>query len=148
MEAPFPLKGTGPTRTLLMHVARCDWIKEVTTNCLIVTHQELGAEFFTAPNAQLDRWRSFTARRSLLDDLRARAEGETSGYARKDANGILKGFTPDLEANRLLLGNKVGDRCMELIPHCSESQSETTRSYHDGRHQNLSSTQLSRYSKH
>ena len=93
-----------------MHLAKCGWVKIPTVNTLIVAHNELGTmDFFTAPVAQLERWLSYTASQSLLEDLRARAEGETDGFARKDAKGIPYGFAPDITVNRLLLDNRVGE---------------------------------------
>ncbi len=62
IEGPFPLQGYGPTRTLLMHLAKCGWEKLPTTNTLSVAHHELGTmDLFTAPSAQLERWLSYTA---------------------------------------------------------------------------------------
>ena len=102
---PIPLKGPSPTRTLLMHLAKCGWIKFPTTNTLIIAHHELGTMlFFIAPAAQIARWLSYTASQSILEDLRARAEGETNGFARKDAKGILPGFVPDLPVKLALAG--------------------------------------------
>ncbi len=75
---------------------------------------------FTAHSAQLTRWLSYIARHTLLESLRAMAEGETSGYARKDAKGTHPGFVPDLEVNQLLLDYKVGEKLMEQIPHLQE----------------------------
>ncbi len=89
LERPFPLRGPGRTRILLMHLTKCGWEKAPTKNTLIVAQHELGMmDFFTAPLAQLTRWLSYTARQHIFEGLRARAEGETSGFPRKDAKGI------------------------------------------------------------
>ena len=86
-----------------------------------VANVDLGTmDFFTAPDAQLKRWLSYTARQIILEGLRARAEGENNTFPREDAISILPGFVPDLEANRLVLDNKVSDRERELIPHLQE----------------------------
>ena len=82
-------------------------------------------DFFTAPDAQLTRWLSYTARQNLLEGIRARAEGETSGIARRDARGIPTGFEPNLEVNRLLLDNKVRDQLREQIPHLQDPRDLT-----------------------
>jgi hypothetical protein len=114
LETPFPLQGPGPTRALLMHLTKCGWGKVPTTSTLIVAQNELGTmDFFTAPLAQLTRWLSYTARQHIFEGLRARAEGETSGFPRKDAKGIPPLFVPDLEVNRLLLDGKVSEKLME-----------------------------------
>ena len=76
--------------------------------------------FFIAPVAQLERRLSYTASQYLLDNLRARAEGETNGYARKDAKGIPHNFVPDLSVNRLLLDDKVGEKLAKATPHLGE----------------------------
>ena len=74
IKSPVPLKGPGPTRTLLMHLAKCGWVKIPTTNTLIVAQHELGTmDFFTAPAAQIEKCLSYTASQSLLEDLRAGA---------------------------------------------------------------------------
>ncbi len=77
-------------------------------------------DFFTAPLAQVTRWLSYTARQHIFEGLRARAEGETSGFPRKDAKGIPLLFVPDLEVNRLLLYGKASDKLMESIPHLGD----------------------------
>ena len=93
-----------------MHLTKCGWSKVPRRNTLIAAHDELGTmDCFIAAVAQLERWLNYTASQSLLDDLRARAEGETNGYARKDAKGIPHSFVPDLSVNRLLLDDKVGE---------------------------------------
>ena len=107
---PHPLRGTGPVRTLLMHLTKCEWSKATTSDSLIVAHIDLGTKgFFTSTDAQVKGWLSYTARQVILDGLRARAEGETPYFPRKDAAGIPEGFVPDLEVNRLVLDNKVSD---------------------------------------
>ncbi len=104
-----------------MHLTKCEWAKATTSDSTQVAHVELGTmDFFTAPDAQLKRWLSYTARQILLEGLRARAEGESAAFARRDAIGIPTGFVPDLEVNRLVLDNKVTDREGELIPHLQE----------------------------
>ena len=101
-----------------MHLAKCDWVKIPTTNTLVVAHHELGSmDFSSAPAAHIERWLPYTASQSLLEDFRARAEGETTGFARKDAKGIPSGFVPDLAVDRLLLNNIVGAKLSEGIPH-------------------------------
>ena len=109
IQSTNPLRGPGPTRTLLMHLTKCGWANVPTTNTLIVAQNELGTVFFIAPVAQLERWLSYTASQSLLEDLRARAEGETNGFARKDDTGIPHSFAPYLSVNRLLLDDRVGE---------------------------------------
>ena len=74
-------------------------------------------DFFTAPDAQLKRWLPYTARLIILEGLRARSEGENNTFPRKDAIGILPGFVHDLEANRLVLDNNIGETLSEVIPH-------------------------------
>ncbi len=99
-----------------MHLTKCEWVKVPTTSTLIIGHDKLGAmDLLTAPSAQLERRLSYTARQIILEDLRARAERETTGFAKKDAKGIPRGSVPDLEANRLLLDDKVSEH-MEIIP--------------------------------
>ena len=67
------MRGPGPTRTLLKHLVKCDWVKIPTTNTLVVAHDKLGTmDLLTAPVAQIERWLSYTASQSLLEDLRAR----------------------------------------------------------------------------
>mgnify|MGYP000214292680 CR=1 FL=1 len=101
-----------------MHLAKCEWTKAVTSDSLIVAHTDLGTmDFCASPDAQLKRWVSYTARHILCEGLRARAEGENHLFPRKDAVGIPAGFVPDLELNRLLLGNKITDKEKETIPH-------------------------------
>ncbi len=72
-------------------------------------------DIFTSQDAQLKRWLSYTARQ--VSFKRARAEGDSAYSPRKDAAGIPEGFVPDLEVNRLVLGNKVSDKERELTPH-------------------------------
>ncbi len=56
IERHFPLEGYGPTRTLLMHLAKCGWEQTPTANTLIVAHHEHGTmDLFTEPLAQLER---------------------------------------------------------------------------------------------
>ena len=43
---PHPLRGTGPGRTLLMHLTKCEWTKAVASDSLIVAHADLGTMFF------------------------------------------------------------------------------------------------------
>ena len=105
-----------------MHLTQMRMGKVPTKNILIVAQNELGTmEFFTAPLAQLNRWLSYTARQHIFEGLRARAEGETSGFPRKDAIGIPLLFVPDLEVSRLLLDGKVSEQFMEIIPHLETS---------------------------
>ena len=67
IEKPYPLRGPGPTRTLLMHLAKCEWSKATTSDSLQVAHIELGTmEFFTSLDAQIKRWLSYTARHNHL----------------------------------------------------------------------------------
>ena len=121
IQSTNPLSGPGPTRTLLMHLTKCGWTKAPTRNTLIVAHNELGTmEFFIAPRAQLERWLSYTASQYLLNNLRARAEGETNGYARKDARGIPVNFVADLSVNRHLLDDNVGGKLAKATPHLGE----------------------------
>ena len=70
---------------------------------------------FTAPAAQIERWLSYTASQSLLEDLRARSEGETNGFARRDAKGVLPGIVPSLAVNWLLLDDRVGEPLSEVF---------------------------------
>ena len=87
---------------MLMHITKCGWSKAISQESIQLAHHELGnLNFFAAPAAQLRRWLDYTARQSNLEKLRARAEGETSLYVRKDALGIPPGFVPDFEVNRL-----------------------------------------------
>ena len=58
--------------------------------------------------------------KQFLEKLRARAEGETSLYTRKDAIGIPPGFVPDYEVNSLLLDRKISEKQYESIPHLGE----------------------------
>ena len=88
LERPFPLRGPGPTRTLLMHLTKCGWEKAPTQKHYNSGSKRSRHDFFTAPLAQLTRWLSYTARQHIFEGLRARAEGETSGFPRKDAKGI------------------------------------------------------------
>ena len=55
-----------------------------------------------------------------MEGLRARAEGETNGFPRRDAKGIPKIFVPDLEVNRLLLDGNISKQLFEAIPHIDE----------------------------
>ena len=104
-----------------MHLIKCGWAKVPTTNTLIVAQNELGTmDFFKAPLAQLSRWLSYTARQHIFEGLRARAEGETTGFHRKDAKGIPDLFVPDLEVNRLLLDAKISKALFEATPHIDE----------------------------
>ena len=101
-----------------MHLNKCEWSKAVTSDSLIFAHNELGTmDFFTSPDAQLKRWLSYTARQVICEGLRARANGETCLFPRKDAQGIPAGFVPDIELNRLLLDNKLSEKEKETIPH-------------------------------
>ncbi len=121
IERPNPLRGPGPGRTLLKHLAKCGWTKIVTHNSLNVSHEDLGTmDFFASPDAQLKRWLSYTARQIIFEGLRARAEGETSGFPRKDAKGIPLLFVPDLEVNWLLLDGNVSEKLIEATPHIEE----------------------------
>ncbi len=100
IDRPNPLRGTGPGRTLLMHLNKCEWAKAVTSDSLIVARVDLGTVFFcTSPGAQLKRWLSYAARQVICEGLRARTDGETNLSPRKDAIGIPAGFVPDLELN-------------------------------------------------
>ena len=106
----FPLRIPGPTRTMLMHLTKCGWADATSKDFIQLAHVELGSlSLFAAPDAQLHRWLTYSARQHNLETLRARAEGETSTYGRKDATGIPPGFVPDYEVNRLLLDNKVSE---------------------------------------
>ena len=46
---PYPLKGSGLGRTLLMHLTKCEWTKAVTSDSLIVAHVDLGTMDFHIP---------------------------------------------------------------------------------------------------
>ncbi len=108
---PHPLRGTGPGRTLLMHLNKCEWAKAVASDSLIVAHVDLGTMyFFTSHDAQLKRWLSYTARHVICEGLRARTDGETNLSPRKDAIGIPAGFVLAQEFNRLLFDNKVTEK--------------------------------------
>ncbi len=75
IEMLYPLRGSGPTGTLLMHLAKCEWSKATTSDSLQVAHIELGTmDVFTSPDAQLKRWLSYTGGQIILEGLRARAE--------------------------------------------------------------------------
>ena len=88
IERPFPL----PRPTTYENIAYAfDQMRmggSPNQHTLIVARNELGTmDFFTAPLAQLTRWLSYTARQHIFEGLRARAEGETSGFPRKMPGG-------------------------------------------------------------
>ncbi len=76
-----------------MHLSKCEWAKAITSDSLIVAHVDLGTMvFFTFPDAQLERWLSYTARQVICEGLRARADGEHTISLAK----MLQGSQPDL----------------------------------------------------
>ncbi len=69
IDGPLPLRSPGPTRTLLMHLTKCEWTKAVASDSLIVAHADLGTmDFFASPDAQLKRWLSYTARQVICEE--------------------------------------------------------------------------------